>query len=117
MNTFSVNVISEISALHSLPVNSEMAFANAASMSDAVIDLMEDDMAVPVEKIKQIIGRFAVIFTPPNSDINDVADIWHNALQDYTEEQVIKASSHLVKTIKHFPFPADVIQTINREGF
>jgi hypothetical protein len=104
---------SEIETEQSFPVRLAMMVAIADSRAEAEISFTEVGMAIPIERLEAVISRFAVAFPRPTEATRaEMADVWHKALSDFDESDVIAACGRLMKTLTRFPFPADVINEI-----
>jgi len=64
---------------------------------------------ITLEKTRALIGRFAVVFPlPTGARIDDLADVWHTALADIEDADVMAACKQLLKSLTRFPYPADI---------
>lgn len=102
--------------VHSLPVKPEIREAISDSNFAADISLTELAMVNPKNKIGDLLYRFSIVFQmPTNAEHSEVIDVWNNVLSDYTEEQIFKAGSKLIRTLKRFPYPSDFIEEIEAD--
>lgn len=70
-------------------------------------------MSVSKEKVAAILQYFATLFPLDlalHADKDVFIAVWHSILKDEDEELLIKACGNLLRTLKRFPFPADVLE-------
>jgi hypothetical protein len=111
--TPSLNRSSEIEREQSFPVKSESTLEMASSICFGVTDFKDTDMAISPEKMKALLGRFAVVFPlPTQAHADDFISVWAGALKDFDESEITSACERVLISRRQFPAIADVVDEI-----
>lgn len=71
-------------------------------------------MKLTLEKVKAVIGRFAVVFQPhTEAGLEELATVWMAVLGEFEEGEVISACKRCLGTLTRFPYPADIAEAIH----
>jgi nitrate reductase beta subunit len=67
--------------------------------------------------VEKMLGKFHILFPlHPLPDFSALTAIWHAALANAELGDVQRAYVSLLKTLHHFPVPADFIRQIFQDG-
>lgn len=110
-----------IQTRQSEPVAAESAVATMDSISEIDNDLNGRSMVTPSKKIvRTCLGRLSLVFEPNSThfakDIDAAAEVYANFLAGYSDHQIVSAFVDCGKTLRHFPYPADIIDSISESS-
>lgn len=73
-------------------------------------------MKITLEFTKKVLGDFAVVFPlpTPHVEAERLVMMWFCVLEEFYIADVNAACKRLMRTLKRFPYPADVVEEIGK---